>query len=159
VGLRGKEKTRVSSDSPVASTAAQRLVLALLAGKQCITNSSYFTAAFFQGKFLSRDVFVVPPINFVASHVVWRLKKPIYGILSAPMSWFDPLIEVCRDAVQTTFTMDVGLLTITNGKQVFGVLTLHVDDVKGGGTKEFHGVMAKIGETLVEGSHEVSNFR
>jgi hypothetical protein len=94
-GYEDKEKDRVSSDSPVASSAAQRLVLALLAEKQWIPNSWDFTTAFLQGKSLTRDLFVVPPIDIVGSHVVWRLKKPIYGILSAPMSRFDRLIEVC----------------------------------------------------------------
>jgi hypothetical protein len=41
-----KEKNRVSADSPVAKSAAQRLVLALLAGKQWIPNSWDFTTAF-----------------------------------------------------------------------------------------------------------------
>jgi Reverse transcriptase (RNA-dependent DNA polymerase) len=82
------------SDSPVASSAAQRLVLALLADKQWNPNSWDFTTAFLQGKSLTRDVFVVPPIDFVGSHVVWRLRKPIYGIASDPKSWFDRLIEV-----------------------------------------------------------------
>jgi hypothetical protein len=68
-GYEDKEKHRVSSDSLVASSAAQRLVLAFLAEKQWIPNSWYFTTAFLQGKFLTRDVFFVPPIDFVGSHV------------------------------------------------------------------------------------------
>jgi Reverse transcriptase (RNA-dependent DNA polymerase) len=112
-----------------------------------------------QGKSLTRDVFVVPPIDFVGSHVVWRLKKPIYGILSAPKSWFDRLIEVFRASGLTTATTDEGLLIMTSGEQVVGVLALHVDDAIGGGTEEFHGVMLKIGKTLAVGSHETSNFR
>jgi hypothetical protein len=36
---------------------------------------------------------------------------------------------------------------------------LHVGDAIGGGTKAFHGLMAKIGETLAMGSHDTSNFR
>jgi Reverse transcriptase (RNA-dependent DNA polymerase) len=91
-GYVDKEKNRVSSDSPVASSAAQRLVLALLAEKQWIPNSWDFTTAFLKGKSLTRDVFVVPPIDFVSSHVVWRLKKPIFSIVSAPKFWFDRLI-------------------------------------------------------------------
>jgi hypothetical protein len=47
----------------------------------------------FARKILTRDVFVVPPIDFVGSHAVWRLKKPIYGIVSAPKSWFDRLMK------------------------------------------------------------------
>jgi hypothetical protein len=35
----------------------------------------------------------------------------------------------------------------------------HVDDAIGGGLEVFHGVMAKIGESLAVGSHEISNFR
>jgi hypothetical protein len=59
----------------------------------------------------------------------------------------------------TTATTDEGLLIMTSGEQVVGVLALHVDDAIGGGTEEFHGVIAKIGETLAVGSHETSNFR
>jgi hypothetical protein len=95
-----------------------------------------------QGESLTREVFVVPQIDVVGSHVVWRLKKPIYGIVSAPKSWFDRLIGVCRASELTTATTDEGLLIMTNGEQVVGVLTLHVDDAVGGGTEEFHGVMA-----------------
>jgi Reverse transcriptase (RNA-dependent DNA polymerase) len=119
-GYEEKEKDRVSSDSPVASSAAQRLVLALLAEKQWIPNSWDITTAFFQGKSLTRDVFVVPPIDLVSSHVVWRLKKPIYGIKSAPKSWFDRLIEVCRASGLTTATTDEGLLIMTSGNKSLG---------------------------------------
>jgi hypothetical protein len=101
----------------------------------------------------------VPPIDLVGSHVVWRLKKPIYGIVSAPKSWLDRLIEVCRASRLTTATTDEGLLITTSGEQVVGVLALHVDDVIGCGTEEFHGVMAKIGKTRAVGSHDTSNFR
>jgi hypothetical protein len=48
---------------------------------------------------------------------------------------------------------------MTSGEQVVGVLALHVDDAIGGGTEEFHGAMAKIGETLAVRSHDTSNFR
>jgi hypothetical protein len=134
-GYEDKEKDRVSSDSPVASSAAQRLALALLAEKQWIPTSWDFTTAFLQGMLLTRDVFVVPPIDFVGSHVVWRLMIPIYGIVSAPKSWFDRLVEVCLASGLATATTDEGLLIMTSGEQVVGVLTLHVDDAIGGGTE------------------------
>jgi hypothetical protein len=104
-----------------------------------------------QGKSLTRDVFVVPPIDLVGSHVVWRLKKPIYGIVSAQKSWFDRLIEVCRASGLTTATTDEGLLIMTSGEQVVGILALQIDDATGGGTEEFHGVMAKIGKNSGRG--------
>jgi hypothetical protein len=48
---------------------------------------------------------------------------------------------------------------MTSNEQVVGILALHVDDAIGGGTEEFHGAMAKIGETLAVGSHEISYLR
>jgi hypothetical protein len=48
---------------------------------------------------------------------------------------------------------------MTSGGKIVQVLALHVHDAIGGGTEEFHGVMAKIGVTLAVGSHETSNFR
>jgi hypothetical protein len=48
---------------------------------------------------------------------------------------------------------------MTSGEQVVGILALHVDDEIGGGTEEFHGVIAKIGENLAVGTHETSNTR
>jgi hypothetical protein len=102
---------------------------------------------------------VVPPTDFIGSHVVWRLKKYIYGIVSDPKSWFNRLIEVCRAAGLTTATTDEGLLIMTSCKQVGGVLALHVDDAIGGDTEEFQGVMAKTGENLAMESHQTSNFR
>jgi hypothetical protein len=68
-GYEDKEKDRVSSDSLVTSSAAQRLVLALLAEIQWIPNSWDFTTAFLQGKSLTRNIFIVPPIDFVGSHM------------------------------------------------------------------------------------------
>jgi Reverse transcriptase (RNA-dependent DNA polymerase) len=73
-GYEDKQKDRVSSDSPVSSSASQRLFLALLAEKQWIPNYWDFTTAFLEGKSLTRDVFFGPPIDFVGSRVVWRLK-------------------------------------------------------------------------------------
>jgi hypothetical protein len=101
----------------------------------------------------------VPPIDFVGSHVVWRFKKPIFGIVSVSKSWFDRLLEVDRAAGYTATTTYEGLLIMTSGEQVVGVLALHIDDAIGGVTEEFHGTMAKIGETLAVGSHETNNFR
>jgi hypothetical protein len=100
-----------------------------------------------QCKSLTRDVFVVPPIDFVGSHVVWRFKKPIYGIASAPKSWFDRLIEVCRAAGLTSAATDEVLLIMTSGEKVIESLALHVDDAIGGSTEEFRCVMAKTGDS------------
>jgi hypothetical protein len=124
-GYKDKEKDRVSTDSPVASSAAQRLILALLAEKQWILNSWDFSTAFLRGKYLTCNVFFVPPIDFVASHMIWRLKKPIYGIVSAPKSWFYRLIEACWASGLTTATTDDVPLIMTSGASRLGSGAAH----------------------------------
>jgi hypothetical protein len=52
--------------------------------------------------------------------------------VSAPKSWFDRLIEVCRASGLTTATTEEGLLIMTSGVHVVWVLALHVDDAIGG---------------------------
>jgi hypothetical protein len=79
--------------------------------------------------------------------------------VSAPKSWIDRLIEICRAAGLTPATSYEFRLVMTSGEQVAGVLALHVDDAIGGGTEKFNGVMAKIGESLAVGSHDTNNFR
>jgi hypothetical protein len=61
--------------------------------------------------------------KIVAKHAK-RLKKPIYGTVSAPKSLFDRLIEVCRAAGFITATTDEGLLIMTSGEHVVGVMAL-----------------------------------
>jgi Reverse transcriptase (RNA-dependent DNA polymerase) len=157
-GIQEQREGHSVVEFPVASSAAQRLVLALLSEEQWIPNSWDFKTAILQGKSLTRDVFVVPSIDFVDSHVVWRLKKPIYGIVSAPKSWFDRLIEVCRAAELTTATTDEGLLFMTSGDQVVGggVARRRCDWRWYGKIPRRYG---KDWENLVVGSHETSIFR
>jgi hypothetical protein len=56
-----------------------RLRLSALFWRYWLSNSEFRTLGTLQQPFckarsLTRDVFVVPPFDFVGSHVVWRLK-------------------------------------------------------------------------------------
>jgi hypothetical protein len=118
-GLRGQRKGQSIVGFPsrlncVASTAAQRFVLALLAEKQWIPNSWDLQQPCLKVSPSLVIFFVVLPIDFVGIDLVCRLKKPMYGIVSAPKSWFDRLIEVCRAAELITATTDEGLLIMTS---------------------------------------------
>ena len=37
-------------------------------------------AAFLQSRTLDRDVFILPPLDIQKPGVIWRLKKPLYGL-------------------------------------------------------------------------------
>jgi hypothetical protein len=84
----------VTRDSPTASNGSQRIVLQVLAEKQWEPTSWDFEYAFLQGKPIEREVFISPLVGYTPRNKCWRLKKPVYGLVSAPKAWFDKLREV-----------------------------------------------------------------
>jgi hypothetical protein len=94
-GYEDAENVTISSDSPVASAAAQRLALAAFAELQWITHSWDLSTGFLQGKYIDRkcDIVIAPPDGYAAG-IAWRLKNPVYGLCSAPKSWYDRVREV-----------------------------------------------------------------
>jgi Reverse transcriptase (RNA-dependent DNA polymerase) len=99
-GYEDAERENISSDSPVASAAAQRLVLAACAEHQWIPHSWDFSTAFLQGKYIDRksNIVIAPPDGYSAAGIACRLKKPVYGLCSAPKFWYDRFREVATAA-------------------------------------------------------------
>jgi hypothetical protein len=118
-----------------------------------------FETAFLQGKPISCLVYISAPPGYAPDGSCWRLKKPVYGLVSAPNVWFDRLCEV---AVKHGFEADLSdeaILLLRNKEgETIGVLALHVDDTLGGGTSEFHAVMDDVAYDLRVGSKESRNF-
>lgn len=125
-GFEDVEKENISRDSPVASNATQRLVLQILAKQQWVPQSYDFMSAFLQGKLLDRIVVIAPPSEFgIPEDVVWVIKKPIYGICSAPKAWYDTLFEVCVEEGFDTQVSDEGILRlIDKSGNLVGILAL-----------------------------------
>jgi Reverse transcriptase (RNA-dependent DNA polymerase) len=95
-GYDDAEKENISSDSPVASAAAQRLVLVACVERQWIPNSWDFSTTFLQGKCIETkcDIVIAPPDGYADPDIAWRLKRPVFGLFSAPKSWYDSVREV-----------------------------------------------------------------
>jgi hypothetical protein len=92
-GFEDDEKANVTRDSPTAENSSQRMVLQILAEKQCIPTSWDFETAFLQGKTISRSVYISAPPGYAPDGSCCLLRKPIYGLVSAPKAWFDRLRE------------------------------------------------------------------
>jgi Reverse transcriptase (RNA-dependent DNA polymerase) len=154
-GYDDAEKENISSDSPVAAAAAQRLLLAACAERQWIPHSCDFSTAFLQGKFIDRksDIVFAPPDGYAAAGIAWRLKKPVYGLCSAPKSWYDRVREVSTAAGLDCDVSGVFRLFDSTGS-IIGILALHVDDTIGGGTLSLFDAMRLIGRVLKIGAEE-----
>jgi Reverse transcriptase (RNA-dependent DNA polymerase) len=159
-GFEDMEKALASADEPTASSAAQHLFLAALAQRQWRPHTWDWKTAFLQGNPLTRYVWLVAPEEFAGPGVVWKLKRPVYGLVSAPKAWFDRLAEVLQEEGFHCALNDEGIFRLIDRDDgaVVDILALHVDNAIGGGTKEFHGVMSKVGEVSEIGSHETCLF-
>lgn len=112
--------------------------------------------AFLQGSEIEREIFVKPPLEAGCEGVVWQLRKCVYGLSDASLSWYNRVKEllVSRDAIVSKANPAVFLWE--NGDQrVERVLACHVDDFLWGGSSEFEvRVINEIRKTFLVGKEE-----
>ena len=75
-----QEAFKPQSDSPTAAKESFKLLMALSANFHFKLASVDIRAAFLQNKILDRDVFVEPPSAIKKQGIIWKLKKPLYGL-------------------------------------------------------------------------------
>ena len=68
------------SDSPTVSKESLKILMAVAANSNIKLASVDIRAAFLQSRTLDRNVFVEPPPDIKKQGVIWRLKKPLYGL-------------------------------------------------------------------------------
>ena len=68
------------SDSPTSSRETVKIFLAIAANKQWVVESLDVRSAFLQSDTLDRDVFVEPPPERRKKGIIWKLRKPCYGL-------------------------------------------------------------------------------
>ena len=95
VCVRGfQEKTSHRRDSPTASKISQRLFSSKAVEKGWKVYSLDVSAAFLQGDFIDRTVYVIPPKEFVSTRpkrqepILWKLVRPLYGLTDASRKWY-----------------------------------------------------------------------
>ena len=67
-------------DSPTVSKESFKMLMAVAANDNFKLASVDIRAAFLQSRTLDRDVFMLPPPDIRKQGVIWRLKKPLYGL-------------------------------------------------------------------------------
>lgn len=83
------------------------------------------------------------------------MKRSIYGQESAPKSWYDALMNVCREEGVNTDVSDEGAMRLmSQSREALGILALHVNGSLGDGTQALTDTMQKVGEHLQIGLEE-----
>ena len=134
----------VNKESPTVDKTSVRLFMAVSAMNKWEPRSFDIKSAFLQSNTLDREVFVKPPRDIKEQHLIWKLKKPLYGLSDSSRNWYitfkQDLLE--RGLVVSTFDKAVFIYK-TDGK-LQGILAVHVDDVLYSGTGKMRDILKNV---------------
>ena len=133
-----EEENSVQSDSPTASKATIRMVMAIAASKNWKCETIDTKAAFLQGKQLERNIFVMPPKEVRDDGVIWKLNKAAYGLVDASRNWFFSVKEDLLKLKCIQSELDKALFRLFRNGQLEGIFAMHVDDFLFAGSEEFN---------------------
>ena len=160
-----EETSGVRKDSPTVRKGNIKIFAAIAAKEGWEIKTCDVTAAFLQGVSIERDVFILPPPERRVPGVLWRLKKPVYGLVDAPRGWHKALDGEFMHTGCTKCLLDPAMYLYysidSEGEQeIEGIAVSHVDDVLHGGNEVFDQTVITPVKTAFDfGSEASERFR
>ena len=128
-----------SKDSPTVTKLSLRIQFFLAAQFGWELVMADVTSAFLQSEELEREVFVKPPPDVAPPGILWRLKKPMYGLDDASFRWYVTVRNRLLDLGCKQLLGDPATFYWLNEKgQLAGIISTHVDDILACGSDEFY---------------------
>ena len=132
-----EDKSELRTDSPTCMRETLKIGLGIAASKKWTINSIDIKAAFLQGKPITRDLYLKPPKEAVATGKLWRLKKVVYGLSDASRIWYMRVVDELSNLGVKLSKYDKALFLWQMKGQVDGILLVHVDDFLWAGSEMF----------------------
>lgn len=159
-----EETDGVRKDSPTVRKGNIKIFSTIAAIEKWDIKTSDVSSAFLQGIEIDRDVFVLPPKERRVPGVLWRLLKPVYGLVDAPRGWYCALDdEFMRSGCEKCLfdpAMYIYFVCEKGQKSLKGLALTHVDDFLHGGEKIFDdNVMSSIKSAFEFGLEQSEKFR
>ena len=148
------------TDSPTCSKMAMRLCFAVAPTMGWDIQSLDISSTFLQGKKISRDLFLEPPVEFKQEGKVWKLNRCIYGLDDAPRAWYEKVVEELRDLGGVLSRYDQSLFLWHVNGSLDGIVVLHVDDfIYCGSDSWLVSVVMQIEEKFEVGRQSYNTFK
>ncbi len=150
-------------DSPTATKEGIRLVTIIAAQNLWNIGSIDIATAFLQANKRSSTepkLYIQPPPEAgLTSDTVWLLLKSLYGLRSAPKSWWLSLTNFLKnDLGFEQCSHDVALFTLRKEGTLHGIIAIHVDDMLVTGDSVFKQSLKRLSERFKFGSEQWDNF-
>ena len=155
-----QETLKPQSDSPPTSKESFKTLMAIAANSNFKLASVDIRAAFLQSRTLDRDVFMLPPPNIRKPGVLWRLKKPLYGLNDTSRKFWLRVKEVLKIIGLKVMEGDEAFYYLHRNGELVGAVITHVDDFTLAGTEDFiKEVLETVARELTVSKIERDNFR
>eukprot|EP00435_Cladocopium_sp_Y103_P069198 s167_g32.t2 len=155
----------VPRDSPTLNRQSRMLILQLISSMNWLLMSFDIKAAFLQGSTQGRTIGLEPPAEMakamqLAPNEVCKLTKSAYGLIDAPLLWFNELDRALRELsfIPSPFDPTVYLLYQDGHRQPSGVIGVHVDDGLCGGHAFFMEQLHKLEKRYPFGAKKNQSF-
>ncbi len=118
-------------------------------------------AAFLQAKQLDRDVFLKPPKDIMNEKIIWKLKKPLYGLNDASRKFWWRVKSIFKELGLRKLDGDEVVYHKLNEEgNLAEMVSTHLDNYDVGGRKKFVEMLTKkISKVLDVSTVESEYFR
>ena len=141
---RGFEDMLVSRvDAPTVNSSSVFVFLAICVSNRWTIEWLDITCAFLQAKPINREVYLNPPADVRTRGIVWKIKKPVYGLGDSARLWYLTLKDHLVSNGCKISILDQSVFRVYHEKKLIGLLVTHVDDVLFAGTTRFHQTVMK----------------
>merc|ERR1712030_168749 len=156
-----QEKSSPQADSPTMRRESLKLFFTLAANEGFQLRIVDIRAAFLQAKNLEREIFLLPPKDVQKEGIIWRLKKPLYGLNDASRKFWLKVKQVFKNFGLKKLDGDEAMYYKHDKYgDLMGLLSTHVDDFSLAGTAEFlDTVTEEVKMTLDVSKVEDGRFR
>ena len=138
-----QERDTVQSDSPTVKKQNLRIQVALAVQNNWTMCSAEVQAAFFQAVSLDREIFVKPVVEADNPGLLWKLKKPIYGLKDSGRLWYITITDFLKGTDCQMLVTDLACLYWHKDGILHGMITIHVDDIQYCGSPDFEEAVIK----------------
>ena len=129
-GFQEADKDSLDTASPTVDRGVWRVMVAMTAVYGWVPYCFDISTAFLQGRQITRDVFLRPPPEIGEPGMVTKLNKSVYGLVDAPLQWYEALNEdiVAIGGVRLPYDK-CAWMWYADDDSLLAMLCAHVDDL------------------------------
>ena len=132
-----EEEESCQADSPTGEKTSMRILLTIVVANNWLIESIDIKGAFLQSGKLDRIVYAKPPAEYKKMGLIWKLEKPVYGLVDSARNWYKSLATFLLSIGCQRSSWDKAMFYYKINNKLCGIMLIHVDDFIIAGNTQF----------------------